>query len=527
MELGRLSCGRVPHCRHHMSDEYARSADTNLGQRTAVAFGWGIFANVLKMALTLIVQGAMARFLGPSAFGLFAMGMLVMGLASYFSDMGISTRLIQQQTINDADVAFALTMNLIMSTVVSIVVILCADLLADFFGAHEAKPIFIAMAPVFVLNAIASVSASLLRRRLDYRTIQLAGLGGYVVGFAIVGTLCAAFLDSVYALVAAYIVQSIVYLLLMYLKVRHSFQLNFSFSQRRDHLTFGGTVLMTNLVNWSASSIDKVMIGRAFSAGNLGYYTAAYNLIFAPVGMLYQNLQSTVFSSMARMDGDKIRMRQAYLELLKAITLLVFPIFIGALILANTLIAVVYGPKWVSSGEFAQIFCIIAPLQLVWGISTPVLWNTNRKSTEALIQIPFVLISAIAMIVAAKYSTIAVAQVAALTFALRTFTMVGLACQILQISTKQVVISITPSLALAIFVGAAVWSVDQLLASAESIPLLRLMIGGAMVGVAILLAILIVPSLLPSTLKKLMHRYAHRAPSWSQPVIFRMTGKIE
>lgn len=510
-----------------MSNDKTDVSDSNLGQRTAVAFGWGIFANVLKMALTLVVQGVMARYLGPSAFGLFAMGMLVMGLASYFSDMGISTRLIQQQTISDTDISFALTMNLIMSTIVSFVVVSSSGILASFFGTNEAKPIFVAMAPVFVLNAIASVSASLLRRRLDYRTIQLAGLIGYVVGFAVVGTICAIFLDSVYALVAAYVVQSAVYLVLMYRKVRHSFRLNFSISQRLDHLTFGGTVLVTNLVNWSASSIDKVMIGRAFSTGNLGYYTAAYNLIFAPIGMLYQNLQSTVFSSLARMNEDKVRMRQAYLELLKAITLLIFPVFAGAYILAKALITVVYGPEWVSSGEFAQIFCIIAPLQLLWGVSTPVLWNTNRKSTEALVQIPFVLVSVVAVIIAAKYSPIAVAQVAAITFTLRTLTMMALACQMLLISPKQLMNSIAPAMLLATLVGTVVGLADNLLASAEISPIVRLLIGGFLIAISMLIATILIPKLLPKTLKNLINRFAHRSPAWALPLIFRMTREIE
>lgn len=502
----------------------ASASKSSLGHKTAVAFSWGVFANLLKIALTLVVQGAMARFLGPSAFGLFAMGIMVMGLASYFADMGISTRLVQQQTIDNDDIAFALGINLMMSGLIAFGVVAGSDYLALFFGAPEASLIFKTMAPVFVINSVASVSVSLLRRNLDYRTIQLANLGGYVVGFAIVGMLCAIFLASAYALVAAYLTQALVNFLMLYRNTRHAFRLDFSFRKRGEHLAFGGTVLATNLINWCGGSIDKLIVGRTFNIQSLGHYSAAYNLIFAPIGALYQNLQSTVFSSMARMDADKPRMREAYLELVRAISLLVLPAFVCAYMLAHPLVLVVYGAQWSASGAFAQVFCLMAPLQLLWGISTPVLWNTGRKSVEASVQIPFILLSAVSMGLAAKHSSLAVAQVAAVAFCLRTVTIMMLACQTLQIGARQFALAILPALVLSACTGVVAWLVETQLAALHVLALLRLVIGGLVFAGTMVLAVLMVPSLIPRTLAAILQRLSARAPQWAHPILKRMNS---
>lgn len=493
-----------------MSAGTKQSPNLNLSHRTAVAFGWGVSALALKLLLTVFVQAAMARLLGPSAFGIFAMGVLVMGFAGYFADVGVSTRLVQQETITDADIGFALAINLLTSCAVSLAVVLGAEQLAAVFGTEEAAPIFISMAPVFLFNALASVSVSLLRRRLDYRTIQLAGLGGYVVGFAIVGLLCAAFLDSVYALVAAYMTQSIVSFALLYTKVRHPFRLTVSSPDRWRHLSFGGTVLVTNLVNWLSSSIDRVIIGRLYNAEQLGYYSAANNLVLAPIGALYQNLQSTVFSSLARMSDDRDRMRDAYLALLTSITVVVFPAFAGAFLLADELILVVYGSHWAQAAGFAQIFCLVAPFQLVWGISTPVLWNTNRKSLEALVQAPFVVVVVAAMLLAAQQSLIAVAWVAAMAYILRTMTIVALACHALRINFFCILRRISPAALPAFLVTAAVWGGDHLLTRVDANSIVKLAVGGVSDCAMLIMTILVFPRLLPAAFRNTVYQAVRR-----------------
>jgi O-antigen/teichoic acid export membrane protein len=506
--------------------EYGKGslATAGLGQKTAVAFSWGIFANGLKIVLTLVVQGVMARYLGPNAFGLFAMGIIVMGLAGYFADMGISTRLVQQREVNKDDIAFALAINIVMSMTIALLVIFTSDYLAAFFGTPDASLVFKTMAPVFVINAIASVSISLLRRELDYRTIQLASLGSYVVGFAIIGLLCAVFIESSHALIAAYVTQALVNFLMVYSKVRHSFRLNFSFKQRGDHLSFGGMVLVTNIINWCGGSIDKIIVGKAFSAQSLGHYSAAYNLIFAPIGALYQNLQSTVFSSMARMNEDKQRMREAYLELVKVVSLLVLPAFSCAYVVAPTLVLAVYGASWIESGDFAKLFCLIAPLQLIWGISTPVLWNAGRRTIEAKVQLPFIIASALSMIIAANYSSIAVAQIAALAFALRTTTMMVLACQTLSINTRQLYLTIFPSLVMSACVFAIAYVLAAQLKSMSIAPIASLAIVGFVFFLTMLIGTLLAPSLIPRSVSTIILRISTNAPKWTLPIIQRLTS---
>ena len=58
----------------------------DLGKQSVIAFSWGAGGSVVKIILQLGIQVILARLLGPAEYGLFALGVIVVGLSGYFSD---------------------------------------------------------------------------------------------------------------------------------------------------------------------------------------------------------------------------------------------------------------------------------------------------------------------------------------------------------------------------------------------------------------------------------------------------------
>lgn len=482
-----------------------------LARRGAVALGWAVLASAAKILLTLGVQALLARLLTPSDFGLFAIGMLVIGLAGYFADIGIATSLVQKAEINDDDIRFVFTLNLLISAGVALLIFVAAGALAQLFDKPQAAAVFRAMAPVFVLNAAASVSTSLLRRSLDYRHIQLSGLAGYIVGFGIVGVGLAWSTGTVVALVAAFAVQSLVTLAALYARTRHPVGLSLKAPDRGSHLGFGLTVLATNVVNWMAGAVDRLLIGRLFSSASLGFYTAAYNLIHAPVNVLYPNLQSIVFATTARMQGERERLATVYLELLQGVTVLVLSAFAGVSLLAGPLVLTIYGPAWAEAATYAGIFSLMAPFLLVWGISTPLLWNTGRKTLEATVQLPFIVAAVFAISAAGSVSMVAVGWTAAALFMARTALIVVLVLRALGIGAGRALRHLLPAMLLAPWVGCSVWAGEHFMAVASWPAPLRLCGGLLLLAIALFTGLIVAPKMLPPTLRAGIARW-HYVP---------------
>lgn len=495
-----------------------------LAQRSAVAFSWGVAGSLAKILITLVVQAVLARLLGPTAFGLFALGILVMGVAGYFADIGLATSLVQRRDVSDSDIRFVLTLNVITAGAVGVSVIALAEPIAGAFGKPEVAEIFRWMAPVFLLNAVASVSTSLLRRQLDYRSIQLASLFGYVFGFGVVGIATAAWGGSVSALVAAYLAQSACTLALLYRQTKHTLGLGLRTTHRREFVGFGATVLLTNLINWLMNSLDRLMVGRLFPTATLGNYSVSYNLMVAPIGALYPNLQSTVFSSLARMQNDALRMRRAYLDLIRVVTIVFLPAFGGLYFFSDSLVRVVYGVQWAEAARLAGPFCIMAPFILVWACSTPVLWNTGQRAMEWKVQLPFIGLALLVIPLAASESILAVAWTMAALFVARALLLAALACRALTLGWRAMWLAVWPS----VWMTAVVVSFAAVCAHggrAAGLPVLaHTLLGAGVIGATSFAVILLAPDSLPPNVRSLIHRVQSRCPAWLKPLFNRLTG---
>ncbi len=60
-----------------------------LTARTVHGLKWSTLAQIMNAATTMAVTAVLARVLDPAAFGLAAMGLVVMRLVAYFAQMGV------------------------------------------------------------------------------------------------------------------------------------------------------------------------------------------------------------------------------------------------------------------------------------------------------------------------------------------------------------------------------------------------------------------------------------------------------
>ncbi|MFX6461690.1 hypothetical protein ABTG33_19215, partial [Acinetobacter baumannii] len=81
-------------------------------------------------------------------------------------------------------------------------------------------------------------------------------------------------------------------------------------------------------------------------------------------------------------------------------------------------------------------FAIAMPLFLVWGFTTPLLWNAGYASREFRSQLPVAVVWAAACWWAARYSSEAVAWTVLALFALRCAVIIGSAVRVLHLDLR-------------------------------------------------------------------------------------------
>jgi lipopolysaccharide exporter len=434
------------------------SEAADLSQRSISAALWGASGSVVQLALQLGIQVILARLLGPEQYGLFAMAAVVILLSSFFT-ISLAYGLIQKRTVTDEDVRFVNFWQLSVGAAVAIAVFLLADPAAGFFNEPRVAPLIRAMSIVCLLQAAAGPSANLLTRDLDFKSIYLAGIASYAVGYGLVGIPLAVSGYGVNALVMAFITQTLLSLVLLYGCKRHA--LGFVTWHRDAYAlwSYGFTVFGTNINNWVLLHLSRVVVGRMFPSAAMGLFALSYNLVLQLAGAV-MTVQPPLFSASSRVQNDVARLRTVFLKMLAATTLLAAPVFVGMAVVPETLMLALYGQEWGESAPLLRPFTLAMPFFIATAIGTPMLWTSGRTTQEFKLQLPIAFALAAAAYVAAQHSLAAVAWAVLGIFVLRFIVITTAACIALDVRVRDIATAFRAGVAVTILVAGAIALVD-------------------------------------------------------------------
>ena len=258
------------------------------------ALGWSYAATAVRIAVQAAGGVVLARLMGPRPFGLVAAAWVLVGVASQFVDCGFGSALVQRREVNERAVRFAFTMQALVGLTLSAALAGSAGWLARLLGEPESGPVIAWLALALLPQALGQTSASLLRRELDFRSLQLAQLAATLVGFGAVAVPMAALGFGVMSLVAGQMAQSVLSAGLFYAKVRHPLTPLLT-AGGEGMVPFGLRVTATNLTNWAIAGLDTLALTRCFGPQSSGWYNRAQVLTTVPAGQAVQLLQAVLF----------------------------------------------------------------------------------------------------------------------------------------------------------------------------------------------------------------------------------------
>jgi lipopolysaccharide exporter len=481
------------------------------------ALKWSALTTVARFALQLAAQVTLARMLGPGNFGVYGIGMTVLTFAAFLSGASFSWNLMLLPAVSRDDIRFSFTWQMIAGTLSSVAMYAAAPAIAGFFGDERVESMVQWLALASLLGAASAPATCLLQRDLNFRALGLIQLASYAAGYLGVGVPMALMGYGAHSLAAACVVQSAVTLVAAYAARPHSLRPLFSHAGGTAALTTGRAVFLTNVVNWLLSNLDRVVIGRVLNTHAVGLYTVAYNLASIPNVLLLGALQPTFLAAGAKFQHDPQRLAQGWLLGLACILVLITPAAVVFALLSEDLVRLLYGAAWMDSAWVLALLFLCLPAWACWGLSTPVLWNTNRKHQEFLLQLPLLAVAIPAWWLFAPAGIRAIAVVSAIVIFARAFVIISAALRALTLRWSSILPYAARGLGLAAVCGGAVLAGQHAVASL-TFPGISLYAGSACALAAMLLMVGARPQVLgdeaQSALARLIPRFAVR---WTHP----------
>jgi len=484
----------------------------NLTNRSITAVVWGTIGSGARIILQLVVQVFVVRLLGPEQYGLFAIGVIVVSFSAFFSDIGIAYGLIQKKTVNDEDIRFIFTWQLILGLIVAATVFLLAESVAIFFKEPRVVSIIKILAAVCFINAITAPSLNILKRNLDFKTIHLSQVLSYACGYIFVGIPLALVGQKAWSLVAAWTVQASVNYVVLYRRTQHPLRLLFWHVDAGSLSSYGMKVFATNIVNWLTNNIDRVVVGRMFVTTGVGLYSTSYNLVNTPTTTIIGVLQSSLFSASSRIQDDVVRRRTAFLTVTSALALVIAPIFVGIAVSSETVIRILYGQAWLQAAAILRPLALAMPLYLLIGMATPMLWTAGQTTKEFKIQLIMAAIWITASYYAAQKSISTVAWVVLGLYLVRAAMIIKATISALRIGLGEFAVTIKGGVIMSVVVAMVLALIDPAIRELSTVPIVWLFSDMVLATIAAIVTVKLFPALIVPAVARLIEQVSAPLP---------------
>ncbi len=328
----------------------------SLKQKTFKGMVWTTAAKFAVQGFNFIQGIILARLLDPSDFGLIAMAGVFTAISATFVDSGFSNALVRNKERTEMDYSTTFVTNVALSLFFCLLLCACSGLIADFYHQDKLRKIVILCASQLFLGSINAVQGTRLTINLDFRTKGIINVISVVVTGLV--TIAMAFMGyGVWSLIYPLFFK-IVLEFFLYRYFQHWFpKLQFSWDSWRKSFSFGSKLLLSSLINTVYINIAPLIIGKKYSAADLGYYNKAEGYAALPSKTATQVLGGVTFPVLAEVQDDMEALQSVYRRLIRLSAYVVFPLMMGIAALARPLIICLITEKWSQSILYLQIVC--------------------------------------------------------------------------------------------------------------------------------------------------------------------------
>lgn len=353
---------------------------TSLTQKTKSGLSWSALESFANQGLTFAIQVLLARLIAPSEFGLLALLAIFIAFSQTIIDGGFSQAIIQKKTISRPDTSTVFFFNLLISLVMYGLIFVSAPLIASYFAEPRLTLLVRVLGLNLVFNALGKMQHSLLIRNLEFAKLFKIRTPSIVIGGA-VGIVMALMGFEVWALVFSQIATALFSTLCFwYFSDRELWpRWEFSWTSLKTMGRFGMGLLGASLFNQVGQNMYGLVIGKAFSFEQLGFYNRARTFHRTPSSGLTLILNRVLFPVFSTIQDDNVRICKALRKGIPIIAFVLFPVMAFLMCAADHIVVVLLTEKWLTSATYMRWFPIIGMIFPIAAVQLAVIRAKGRS----------------------------------------------------------------------------------------------------------------------------------------------------
>ena len=248
----------------------------------------------------------LARLLSPREFGLLGMVVIFTAVSQSFINSGFSQALIRKTNCEQKDFSTVFYFNLATGILLYLALFVMAGPISRYFKEPELFLLIRVIGVILIISGVGLIQKTILTKNVDFRLQTKISLVSSVVS-GIIGIGMALYGWGIWSLVWKTVSQQLISVILLWLWTSWRPALVFNMDSFRELFNFGSKLLVSGLIDTLYNNVYYVIIGRYFSATDLGYFTRAdefRNIPSANLTGIIGRVSYPIFSAFRTTLGD-------------------------------------------------------------------------------------------------------------------------------------------------------------------------------------------------------------------------------
>jgi polysaccharide transporter, PST family len=365
-------------------------------------------AGVIRIGLQFLILPILARLLSPVEYGLVATCMPFIVFAQIFSDGGVGQSILRSKDAHPGELSSLFWLITLFGGVAAVVIVLISGPVATFYAEPKLRDILCVLSLVCIIQAATVVPAASLQRAERYSLMATADVVAAISGVS-TAILLAFSGAGAWAIVAQQLVSWTMRSLVIWFA--SSFRPAFVFQRQltEAHWPTSRDIIVFNVINFFARSLDPLVLARTFSAAIVGSYAFAYQIMRLPSMVVTGPIQSVFYTRIAARPSDLPYVKRMLLTASSIVSIFVFPAMLAIAAGHQQVFRLLLSPKWGLSATIFACLAVVGAFQAITGLNGAVLIATGNSKRQIKFTTEFTIIWVIGLLASALFSAQAVA----------------------------------------------------------------------------------------------------------------------
>lgn len=336
-------------------------AEQSLKDKTVKGVIWSSVERFSVQGVQFLVMLVIARILDPKDFGLVGMLAIFLAVAQSLIDSGFSQALIRKQNRTDIDNSTVFYFNVAVSIFLYLLFYIIAPWVADFYNEPQLTELMRVLCFIIIINSLAVVQRAIYSATLNFKTQAKAAFVAALLS-GIVGIVLAYYGYGVWTLVWQQLLNAGINTILLWIYSSWYPKWIYSWKSFKVLFAFGSKLLVSGLLDTIYNNMYALIIGKIFSASNLGFYSQADRFTKLPSSNITGIIQKVTYPVLCTLQDNDDKLREDYRKLIRLSGFIIFPLMCMLAGVAYPLVELLIGEKW----RFAATLIIPLSFTMMW-----------------------------------------------------------------------------------------------------------------------------------------------------------------